>query len=76
VLQVLRDPGDGFPGQQASREDTIVFGEGKDRAVIHFTNGVWRRGEAEVAAPGKLVLERACWCAAGAKGSAGPRAGV
>jgi hypothetical protein len=74
MLQALRDPGDGFPGQQASREDTIVLGEGKDRAAMHFTDGIRRQGEAEVAVPGKLVLERACWCATGAKRGAGARA--
>jgi hypothetical protein len=76
VLQALCDPGDGFPGQQASREDTIVLGEGKDRAAMHFTDDVRRRGEAEVAAPAKLVLERACRCAAGAKRGVGARARV
>jgi hypothetical protein len=62
------------PGQQASREDTIAFGEGKDRATKYSTDGVRRRGDAEAAAPMGLVLECVCWCAAGAKGSAGARA--
>jgi hypothetical protein len=59
------------PGQQASREDTIAFGEGKDRATEYSTDGVRRRGDAEAAAPVELVLERVCWCAAGAKGRVG-----
>jgi hypothetical protein len=62
------------PGQPASREDMIAFGEGKDRATEYSTDGVRRRGDAEAAAPMGLVLECVCWCAAGAKGSAGPRA--
>jgi hypothetical protein len=42
------------PGQQASREDMIAFGEEKDKAAMHFTNGVRRREEAEAAAPVEL----------------------
>jgi hypothetical protein len=51
----------------------IVLGEGKDRAAMHFTDGVRRRDEAEAAAPGKLVLEHMRGCAAGAKRGAGAR---
>jgi hypothetical protein len=56
--------------------DTIAFGEGKDRATGYSTDGVWRRGDAEAAAPVELVLECMCWCDAGAKGSAGARVRV
>jgi hypothetical protein len=39
---------------------TIASGKEKDKAAMHFTGGVQQRGEAEAAAPGKLVLKRAC----------------
>jgi hypothetical protein len=39
--------------------DTIAFGEGKDRAAMHFTDDVRRRGDAEAAVLGReWVLER------------------
>jgi hypothetical protein len=49
--------------------DTIASGEEKDKAAMHFTDGVRRRGEAEAAV--ELVLECVCWCAAKAKGRVG-----
>jgi hypothetical protein len=37
--------------------DTIAFKKGKDKAAMHFTDDVRRRGDAEEAAPVELVLE-------------------
>jgi hypothetical protein len=64
------------PGNKHHVRDTIASGEEKDKAAMHFTDGVRRRGETEAAAPVELVLERVCRCAVGAKGSAGARVRV
>jgi hypothetical protein len=46
------------PEQQASRERYDCIGERKDRAMKHFTDGVRRRCDAEVAVPAGWVFER------------------
>jgi hypothetical protein len=40
--------------------DMIAFGEGKDRAAMHFTDDVRRRGDAEAAVLGENGCSSAC----------------
>jgi hypothetical protein len=35
--------------------DTITFGEGKDKAAMHFTDDVRRRGDAEAVVLGGII---------------------
>jgi hypothetical protein len=56
-FQALHDPVAVSPEYQASREGYDRVGERKDRATKHFTDGVRRRGDAEVAVPVGWVLE-------------------